>query len=175
MEGTDLTDLMKEIRRESGLSLRDLGERAGTSAATLSYYASGKKEPRLSTLRRVADAAGLDLEISLVPRLTAAERRTLALHQAVAERLKADPDGVRRRARQNLEVIRQADHGGHGALYNDAWSDLLEGPLDRLLPVLTGTDAASRRLRQSSPFAGILSDEERLAILRRERAAEPVA
>ena len=159
---------MKEIRRHSGLSLRDLAERAGTSASTLSFYESGHKEPRLSTLARIADAAGMDLEVTLSPRLTRAERRTLALHEAVAAKLRRDPEGVLAQARENLRVIREADHRGHGDAYNDAWAALLDGPRERLLGVLVATDQVSRDLRQASPFAGVLSDGERLAILRRE-------
>ena len=159
---------MKEIRRNSGLSLRELAERAGTSAATLSFYESGHKEPRLSTLERIADVAGMDLEVMLSPRLTAAERRTLALHEAVAAKLRLDTDGVLAQARENLRIIREADHGGHGVAYSDTWAALLDGPRDKLLNILVATDQAARDLRQASPFAGVLSDEERLAILRRQ-------
>jgi hypothetical protein len=104
----------------------------------------------------------------LPPRLTKAERRTLALHEAIAAKLNADPDSVRRRARENLRVIREADRNGHGDIYNDTWASLLDGPLDRLHAVLTGTDQVARDLRHSSPFAGVLTDEERLSILKRE-------
>ena len=90
MASADLEKPMKAIWRRSGLPLRDLAERAATSAATLSFYESGKKVPSLSTLRRVADAAGLDLEVSLVPRLTTADRRTLALPEGLAGVISGD-------------------------------------------------------------------------------------
>jgi hypothetical protein len=38
--------------------------------------------------------------------------------------------------------------------------------LERILELLASSDEHPRRLRQSSPFCGILSPEERLAILK---------
>lgn len=107
-----------------------------------------------------------------VPRLTAPERRTLSLHRAVASKLAIDPDGVLRRARENLKVIRRADRRGHGSAYADQWEALLDGPLNALLDALVDTSQAARDLRQSSPFAGVLFDDERLSIIRVEHERE---
>lgn len=41
------------------------------------------------------------------------------------------------------------------------WLSLLDGPLEALQAVLTGTDERSVTLRSSSPFAGIVSYWER--------------
>lgn len=49
----------------SGLSLRALAERAGTSYSTLSAYENGQKSPRLETLERVLRAAGASLTARL--------------------------------------------------------------------------------------------------------------
>lgn len=57
-----------EIRRRSGLGLRELARRAGTSHATLHAYESGAKEPRLDTIARIAAAAGFAVELELVAR-----------------------------------------------------------------------------------------------------------
>ncbi len=48
----------------------------------------------------------------------------------------------------------------------DTEAQLLDGPLDVLVSVMTSTDQAARGLRQGSPFAGALSDEQRLEALR---------
>lgn len=58
--------LIRAVRARSGLSQRQLGERAGTSAAAISQYESGHRQPRLDTLRRIVEAAGalLDVEVS---------------------------------------------------------------------------------------------------------------
>ncbi len=47
----------------------------------------------------------------------------------------------------------------------DRWLALLDGPLDELLTALTADTVASRELRQNSPFVGVLTEEERTAIL----------
>jgi transcriptional regulator with XRE-family HTH domain len=159
-------DLIREVRTQAGLSLRALAERSGTSASTLAYYESGAKEPRLSTLRRVAEAAGAELVVEARPKLTVAERRAHALHLALLEKLDCDPEGVRQRARRNLARQRQADQVGNLVDYLDAWKSLIDGPEDRLRRVMQGTDQVSLSLQQMSPFAGTLDARERRRIIK---------
>ena len=91
------------------------------------------------------------------------DRRSLALHEAVAAKLEADPSllGV---ARENLDRwIRVARRP---ALLE--WQRLIEGtPVPQLLALLHASDERAARLRQSSPFPGVLTPEERQAILER--------
>ena len=42
---------------------------------------------------------------------------------------------------------------------------LLDGGVDEIVDVLVGTDERSSELRQNSPFAGVLSDEDRRHVL----------
>ena len=155
------------MRRASGLSQRALGGRGGTSGATIAAYEAGDKEPRLTTLTRLAEAAGYRLRIEVEPiaaALSRADRRSLALHARVLDHLLRDPEGVRARARRNLVVIRGANPNAGPWL--DEWAHLLEGPIHELGSVLISTDEHARALRQSSPFAGVLTQEERLETLR---------
>lgn len=55
------------------------------------------------------------------------------------------------------------------------WQRLLGGPVPELLAVLESTAERATRLRQSSPFCGILTPAERLAIIRQYHARESVA
>lgn len=57
--------LLKTARREAGLSLRQLGELAGTSHSTLAAYEAGRKTPTVTTLDRVLDAAGFATDVTL--------------------------------------------------------------------------------------------------------------
>lgn len=59
---------LADVRRRSGLGLRALARKAGTSHATLHAYESGAKEPRLETVERIAAAAGFALEIAVAGR-----------------------------------------------------------------------------------------------------------
>ncbi|MEJ5915655.1 XRE family transcriptional regulator [Pseudokineococcus sp. 1T1Z-3] len=57
--------LIREARRRAGLRQRDLGELAGMPQSAVSAYESGRVQPSLPVLRRLVEAAGLELEISL--------------------------------------------------------------------------------------------------------------
>ena len=47
----------------------------------------------------------------------------------------------------------------------EEWDQLLDGPLERLLSVLTSLSPRARELRQNSPFAGLLLEGERKQVL----------
>jgi hypothetical protein len=90
------------------------------------------------------------------------EERSLALHRAVAERLREEPERVAL-ARQRVAAWRR--DGAVGEPYAQAWSQALDGPLKSLLELLIDPGPAATALRQVSPFAGVLSPRERWRIL----------
>lgn len=91
----------------------------------------------------------------------------LAYHRAVAERLRAEPETVLERARQNLNRWTEGDAFGPGERTSlEEWREILgEANIDRLIEIITDTSEEGQRLRSSSPFVGALSPEERLEIL----------
>ena len=94
------------------------------------------------------------------------DQRSLALHEAVAAKLEAQPH-LLEIARTNLQ--RWLDARPVPALLE--WRDLLDrAPLPQLLALLRSPSDAAARLRQSSPFAGVLSPEERQSILSRHES-----
>lgn len=97
---------------------------------------------------------------------TREERRSLFLHQRVAQVVAADPDGSSARARRTLETMRSANEDGSSRRELDAWEQLLAGPLEPVLEVLTGDGAECAELRAASPFAGVLPARERWAAYR---------
>jgi len=62
--------VLRRARTNAGLTLRQLGERAGTSHSTLAAYESGSKAPNVATLNRVLRAAGFSADIQLHKRQT---------------------------------------------------------------------------------------------------------
>lgn len=52
---------IRYFRKERGLTLEQLGERAGLLPSQLSLIENGKREPKLSVLQALADAFGLEL------------------------------------------------------------------------------------------------------------------
>jgi transcriptional regulator with XRE-family HTH domain len=58
-------ELIREIRRESGLSQAELARRAGLPRSVLNAYARGRRQPGVDALARIA--AGADLEVRVAP------------------------------------------------------------------------------------------------------------
>jgi len=79
------------------------------------------------------------------------ELRSLALHRAVADMLRREPLAIER-ALSNLARWETSVQGS----WISEWRELLLGPRERLLTFLTEQSERADRLRQSSPFAGVL-------------------
>jgi transcriptional regulator with XRE-family HTH domain len=62
------SETIRSARRRGGWSLRELGERAGTSHSTLAAYEAGRVVPSVDTLDRVVRAAGFALDAGLEAR-----------------------------------------------------------------------------------------------------------
>jgi len=94
-----------------------------------------------------------------VDRHRLAEARSLALHRAIAARVREDPSLV---ARARLRLERSATHPE----YRAAWLELLARPLDQVLEALVADDERMRALRQTTPFTFVISPRERWRIWR---------
>lgn len=86
------------------------------------------------------------------------DERSLALHKLVAEKLKADPSLIQI-AKSNLQRWGTTDRP---AL--EEWGKLLNNGISYIVGLLQERSENATRLRQSSPFAGILSEDERLRV-----------
>ena len=104
--------------------------------------------------------------------LTPEQRRSLALGQAVAEVLVQDPDRVLEMARSNLVSMQTLHTRRNGKRMLHEWAVLLNGPSAPIVDVLTSAEPHARELRELSPFTGVLSQHQRLAVLASFRAAE---
>jgi hypothetical protein len=89
------------------------------------------------------------------------DERSLALHQRIAEKVLADP-ALLDKARDNLRSWQQTE--GSPKLALTEWEQILSGPTNQIAQFLTEQSERATRLRQSSPFAGVLSEAERKAI-----------
>ena len=100
------------------------------------------------------------------------EARSLALHREIARRVRQNPEllaGVRERLGNDIKG------GRFSVSVTDAmqeWLDLLNAsPLEQILELLVDPGENARRLRQSTPFAGILTQEERRRTLEAHESA----
>jgi hypothetical protein len=101
------------------------------------------------------------------------DERSLALGQAIAERLRSDP-GLVALARANLERWSKTCSPRSKSTLQE-WLDVLDGPPDGVIALLTGEDERAVRLRQSNPFAGALPQKVRNEILLRFQARDQTA
>ena len=162
---------IRTLRRRAALTQAALARAAGTSQPTIAAYEAGDRSPTLRTLEQLAAAAGLEATVDFMPPLTREDRRSLALHRAIAERLAKDPDRVLAQARRTLARM-QASSPEASPLLRE-WSVLLERPVSALLPVLGDPGPWARELRQVTPFAGVLTARERAAVYRSAAKTRP--
>ena len=88
------------------------------------------------------------------------EERSIVLHWAVAQRIRDDP-AVLEVARHNLRrwIGQQGER-----FYWTEWEKILEDSMEEILAFMVSPTERARRLRQSSPFSGILTPQERWKI-----------
>lgn len=125
-----------------------------------------ERHPLASVLRqRRSDAERLDPRALLPARYRGsgdhhghrgAELRALAYHRAVARRL---DERIVRDALQRVRTWRS--EGKLDPRYADEWEQVLSSPLPRIAKLIGSDSERARQLRQSSPFAGALSEPER--------------
>jgi hypothetical protein len=96
------------------------------------------------------------------------EARSLAMHAVVARKIDRDP---------TLLAIPQNNIKRWSARWKDdapawfyEWQSLLKQPWQHIAALITEPSERAARLRQSSPFAGVLSNEERRRIYEAFRA-----
>jgi excisionase family DNA binding protein len=111
---------------------------------------------------RRADVEALRTRTS---KLTRDQIRSLWLGYAIAGKLVADPRSVLKKARNNLTHIREVSSRNANNRWLSEWQALLNGPVIDVLDALTSRSPRARELRQNSPFAGVLTEDERQRVL----------
>lgn len=96
-----------------------------------------------------------------------ADKRSIALHKAVARKLRSNPK-LWNIPRNNL--IKWKKMKGYLPPALIEWERILNGyPEDQILSLLESNSEDATRLRSSSPFTGILAEDERKVIFERYR------
>ena len=57
--------LIKEVRKSKGLTQKELGEQLGIGESRISKYESGKQNPTLATLQKIADTLNVKIKLAL--------------------------------------------------------------------------------------------------------------
>jgi hypothetical protein len=126
---------------------------------------------RMRRMRERRKAAGFRAVMQWVPRQLSsapysshrlAEARSLAMHAAIARKIGRDPT-LLDVPRRNLERWR-ARWSHRPPRWWQEWRHLLNQPWAQIAALITEPSENAARLRQSSPFAGVLTDTERARI-----------
>jgi len=170
----EIPRLLQRARERAGYTQSLLARLSGVAQPKVSAYESGRESPTTKTLTKLLDAC--DSELRLAGRRTPpaqmnrGAQRSLENHRRIAAALLTD-EATRQAlvARAHDALIDARTANPFGDLWHDAWSDLLDGPLDELVGSLVGEDTYSIELRVNSPFVGLVSDEQTPAVSRAAR------
>lgn len=103
------------------------------------------------------------------------DRVSLELARRIAAGLPSRPDWIAL-ARENLDRWSARNHDAPSLLRCYAeWREILSRPVDEICAMLTATTDEGQRLRQNSPFAGVIPPDEVWAIKRRLRDEQNAA
>lgn len=91
------------------------------------------------------------------------DRRSLAMHRAMAAKLMARPE-LLEIAHGNIARWMPGAGGSRG--YLEAWRAILALPVEEIARVMVEDGERMTAMRQNSPFAGVLTPRERWAIYR---------
>jgi hypothetical protein len=101
------------------------------------------------------------------------DRIKLEYHNLVVDHFRSDNTHIRtialrNNARQRTKYLNS--DGPQGALaWIDEWETLLKGPDDALISMCVEESEHANALRQMTPFAGVLTQAERLAAIQKVR------
>lgn len=91
------------------------------------------------------------------------DRKSLELHRLAVQKIKADP-ALFCRVQETLTRY-MAKAGTTPSPYLTEWQSILDQGIGVALSVVVEDSERAQVLRSSSPFAGVLDEEERLAFL----------
>jgi hypothetical protein len=150
----------REVPRQFVVELREaIGELRGKSSRRhpLAAALAARREAATRTVGSVVRGSG---RAGPPEGHRTSERRGLALHEVIAERL---DQGMVEEARQRID---QLHDGGHlHPRYAERWRELLSRSIPEIAAAIVADDQDGRDLRQNSPFAGVLNEQERLRII----------
>ena len=127
-----------------------------TSAERMRAYRKRKRDAGLRNVRHWEPVDG-DLRQFSGHRIL--DARSLAMHCKIAQKISRDPK-LLDKARTNLERWLAKSERPHPG-YLGEWREVLARPWPEIAELMTSMNDEATRLRSSSPFAGILTAEER--------------
>ena len=139
---------------------------AKSAAERMRAYRKRKRDAGLTSIRRWEPAS--DVSAGRYSDHRILDARSLAMHCKIVQKISRDPR-LLEKAKANLSRW-SAKIDGPKPRYLKEWQEILEKPWLTIAEMMTSMSEDATRLRSSSPFAGILSEEEREQIYAAFRA-----
>jgi hypothetical protein len=150
-----------EVPRQFVIEVREAIDELERRGNTRHLLAAALEERRKDAERTVPESPLEEATPSRRPHgHRTADRRGLAYHRVVADRLN---EQMVDEARERIERL-AADRHLHPR-YAEQWRRLLSRPLPDIAQAISADDEEGRDLRQNSPFAGVLNEQERRRII----------
>jgi hypothetical protein len=130
-------------------------------------YRARKRAAGLKQERRWVPAQGERLAV--YSDHTVIEARSLAMHCLIARKITHD-SRLLEVARRNLAAWKRSRTAAERPRCLDEWERVLRRPVSEVAAFITSTSEEATRLRQSSPFAGVLDRAERRRVYEAFRA-----
>jgi transcriptional regulator with XRE-family HTH domain len=141
--------ILRQLRRDRGLTQRDLAAKADVPQSTIAEIEIGRREPSLTLLSRIAEAAGQSIAIQLAPLL---RHSAVATANTIKDRLYGDAgeglsldireDGALRAVIDLKDALRRSSHEGFGALTAQAPALVGDTRWDAFLAAIVEDEAA---------------------------------
>lgn len=98
------------------------------------------------------------------------DERSLELHQVIARELRADPAKLERVVAWMERFLNDPDYSIHSKDALLQWREIIQQGLPQVLTALADDSEEGRRMRQSSPFAVLMPQDERAQIFAKYEA-----
>ncbi len=154
---------MTKVRKKRG---RPRSANPLTPAERMRAYRARKRAAGLKRVGEWVPVDSLDAVVYSDHRLL--DARSLAMHCKIAQKISRD-QSLLEIPRRNLVRWSQRT-SGEVPKFIAEWQEILEKPWPQVAAFITSCSEEAMRLRQSSPFAGVLGSQERKQIYEAFRA-----
>lgn len=128
-----------------------------TAAERMRAYRKRRRDAGFKDVRRWEPEQGEGVRRYSDQRIL--DARSLAMHCMIVRKISQNPR-LLDKAKENLDRWRTKTMGPQPQ-YMKEWSEILERPWPEIAHLITEMSDEATRLRSSSPFAGVLSQQER--------------
>jgi transcriptional regulator with XRE-family HTH domain len=149
----EASTILRQLRRDCGLTQRDLAAKSGVPQSTIAEVEGGQREPSLTLLSRIAESAGQSIVIRLAP---LPRHSAVAIANTIRDRLYGGPgdglsldireDGALRAVIDLKDALRRSGNREFDALTRQAPSLVGDSRWDAFLAAVVEDEAARKAI-----------------------------